>query len=454
MLREEKIRLLTFIEVYSKLKRSAVILAALGFSYIRGNESHQEGIQCYFCHVFYPIDVEDLAHDPDCCMINENASGNIPYQTDRQFCSNFSELCANINTETEFINVAADSRHSENRLINIYNNQSQSENSLKSARCSYFNEFKNANSYLIEQPITCTDYGQSANSIKLDPECTSRQQGLQSREINVLGSVSTPVNPANAPAYLTPEANQRSLTSIKQTQPTGTNHAQQEPAANRPAGRRPGHTPTYSELGIITERPKRNDYALKIKRLESFESWPRGHHLTPNELADAGFYYTGYGDGARCFFCGGGLRNWEDEDNVWVEHARWFPKCAFIRQQKGQRFNDAVKDLNERGGQITYEMVMTKIKRVMYRVKVVTSLDKLVEEGREILSLNANTQLVSPVANQPSQQKVCKICMDKKVAVVFAPCGHLVSCADCAPAMRICPVCLRNITRTIQVFTY
>ncbi|KAK6993405.1 baculoviral IAP repeat-containing protein 7 [Biomphalaria glabrata] len=50
----------------------------------------------------------------------------------------------------------------------------------------------------------------------------------------------------------------------------------------------------------------------------------------------------GYSDCARCFYCGGGLRNWGDEDDVWVEHARWFPKCAYIRQQMGQVFVDTV----------------------------------------------------------------------------------------------------------------
>lgn len=32
----------------------------------------------------------------------------------------------------------------------------------------------------------------------------------------------------------------------------------------------------------------------------------------------AGFFYVGYGDYIRCFFCGGGLRNWEVGDDFWV----------------------------------------------------------------------------------------------------------------------------------------
>ena len=58
-------------------------------------------------------------------------------------------------------------------------------------------------------------------------------------------------------------------------------------------------------------------------------------------------YLKGYGDCSRCFYCGGGLRNWELTDNVWVEHARWFPKCAYLKQTKGQPFIDAVKRLND-----------------------------------------------------------------------------------------------------------
>lgn len=67
------------------------------------------------------------------------------------------------------------------------------------------------------------------------------------------------------------------------------------------------------------------------------------------------FIVQGYGDCARCFYCGGGLRNWEDDDNVWVEHARWFPKCAFIRQTMGQQFVDTVQDLNKSHDKVGYK---------------------------------------------------------------------------------------------------
>jgi hypothetical protein len=43
-------------------------------------------------------------------------------------------------------------------------------------------------------------------------------------------------------------------------------------------------------------------------------------------------------DQVRCFHCGGGLRNWEENDDAWIEHARWFPKCGYIILVRGQSF--------------------------------------------------------------------------------------------------------------------
>ncbi|NWT04148.1 XIAP ligase, partial [Mionectes macconnelli] len=65
-------------------------------------------------------------------------------------------------------------------------------------------------------------------------------------------------------------------------------------------------------------------------RLKSFHSWPLNDQLTPKELANAGFYYTGVGDQVACFCCGGKLKNWEPIDRAWSEHKRHFPKCLFV----------------------------------------------------------------------------------------------------------------------------
>ena len=48
--------------------------------------------------------------------------------------------------------------------------------------------------------------------------------------------------------------------------------------------------------------------------------------------------FTGFGDNVKCFFCDGGLRNFELGDDPWTEHARWFPRCNYVKTVKGQEF--------------------------------------------------------------------------------------------------------------------
>jgi len=48
--------------------------------------------------------------------------------------------------------------------------------------------------------------------------------------------------------------------------------------------------------------------------------------------------------------------------------------------------------------------------------------------------------------------QVCKVCRENEVAIVFLPCGHYVTCMDCAPAMRKCLVCDIVIHGTIKAW--
>ncbi|KAL5018673.1 hypothetical protein ScPMuIL_004395 [Solemya velum] len=96
-------------------------------------------------------------------------------------------------------------------------------------------------------------------------------------------------------------------------------------------------------LGIHSQRPKYPRYAVLAVRISSFENWPVYMGVTPQSLALAGLFYMGFGDNVKCFFCGGGLRNWEPKDIPWVEHARWYPRCAFLIQCQGLEFVQKVQ---------------------------------------------------------------------------------------------------------------
>ncbi|XP_077109026.1 baculoviral IAP repeat-containing protein 7 isoform X2 [Ranitomeya variabilis] len=50
------------------------------------------------------------------------------------------------------------------------------------------------------------------------------------------------------------------------------------------------------------------------------------------------------------------------------------------------------------------------------------------------------------------EERMCKVCLDKDVSMVFVPCGHLVVCMDCAPNLRHCPICRASIRGSVRAF--
>jgi hypothetical protein len=98
------------------------------------------------------------------------------------------------------------------------------------------------------------------------------------------------------------------------------------------------HSNGDATLEINIEKPKYPNYAQLQVRISSYQGWPTCLDQTPRDMAMAGFLFAGYQDYTRCFFCGGELRNWEPGEEPWIEHARWFPQCAFVKQNRGEAF--------------------------------------------------------------------------------------------------------------------
>ncbi|XP_013395679.1 putative inhibitor of apoptosis [Lingula anatina] len=88
---------------------------------------------------------------------------------------------------------------------------------------------------------------------------------------------------------------------------------------------------------MIPARPELSSFPA---RLATFARWPPGIKQTPNVLAEAGLYYLGVNDSVKCYFCDGGLCNWQPTDDPWDEHKTWFPQCCHVLkhfQENGQR---------------------------------------------------------------------------------------------------------------------
>lgn len=97
-------------------------------------------------------------------------------------------------------------------------------------------------------------------------------------------------------------------------------------------------SPDSKKITDSRRQHKHPDYDSYQNRMDTFDGWPYPEVIEPCVLAEAGFFFVGFGDCVRCFSCGGGLRNWQYGDGPWGEHARWFPWCRYLRERKSSEF--------------------------------------------------------------------------------------------------------------------
>ncbi|CAF1226937.1 unnamed protein product [Rotaria sp. Silwood1] len=103
-------------------------------------------------------------------------------------------------------------------------------------------------------------------------------------------------------------------------------------------------TNTYCSNEIVPILPLNTAYADIPKRVASFATWSNGALPTVDEFVRAGFFYTRTGSIVSCFYCHGRLNNWNDSHNPMIEHARWFPHCAYAKQLCGDTLHRTIQE--------------------------------------------------------------------------------------------------------------
>ncbi|XP_062998012.1 E3 ubiquitin-protein ligase XIAP [Elgaria multicarinata webbii] len=232
----------------------------------------------------------------------------------------------------------------------------------------------------------------------------------------------------------------------------------------------------------IIHNPSMADYEARIK---TFVMWR--YLVSKEQLAQAGFYSIGNGDNVICFHCGGGLQEWKADEDPWEQHAKWFPGCKYLIEEKGQEFvnsvhltnslQDSTIEAEETSPIKDEELLQSPV--VQNAIQMGFSLDeirKAIERKRHLSaeSYRSVEALVADLINAQKEnilsaswekdlsteeklrrlqeEKLCKICMDKTISVALIPCGHLVACTECAEAVDKCPLCCRVIAQRQKIY--
>lgn len=192
-------------------------------------------------------------------------------------------------------------------------------------------------------------------------------------------------------------------------------------------------------------RPEHPEFAVEAKRVESFEDWPKTMRQKPQILSDAGFYYTGKGDKVCCFSCGGGLKDWEENDDPWEQHGMWYGKCEYLKLMKGADFIEKMAQKREEICKRTSESAASCSSQS-------SSQDSLKDEQSSSCEKLQESSDKSDEEEEKKDSKLCKICYSAEYNTIFLPCGHVIACAKCASSVNKCPACRQTFDNVMRVY--
>ncbi|CAF1507974.1 unnamed protein product, partial [Rotaria sordida] len=126
---------------------------------------------------------------------------------------------------------------------------------------------------------------------------------------------------------------------------------------------------TFRSNEIVYTAACHTNYIEIPRRHASFATWPNENLPSVDDLVKAGFFYTGSKTIVTCFYCNGSLQNWGANDKPMIEHARWFPHCAYAKQlcgadlyrkiQESKRARQEKASVNEPNGRLGSNDVST-----------------------------------------------------------------------------------------------
>lgn len=170
----------------------------------------------------------------------------------------------------------------------------------------------------------------------------------------------------------------------------------------------------------VSRHPVMPMYMDFNSRLSTFAHWPPAINISPELLANAGFFYTGVSDEVKCFHCDGGMRAWSATDDPWVEHKKWHPHCKYIEQME-----------------------------LLSMVVVDEMTDPFLPSDPPHIRLQEEEDegVVSTCC-------CCCICLKEPRDIVILPCGHICMCHKCFAGLTKagCPYCRGPMMAVFPVF--
>lgn len=213
-----------------------------------------------------------------------------------------------------------------------------------------------------------------------------------------------------------------------------------------------------------------------LRRLATFTQWK--NPVNCEDIAEAGFECFGSSDldSVVCRTCNLYLRDWQKDDNPWVEHTKHRNDCWFANEYYGLKYKPSKDDvidlwLQEHPIKAYVSLGITPIEKVRENLK--QRYEKchksymLFEDITEVFKddiyatseerLEENLKKIKLTENIIDKYK-CKICLSKDVEYCFFPCRHLICCENCVKPLlsdhpnSFCPICRSLVIECKNIF--
>ncbi|XP_025192151.1 putative inhibitor of apoptosis [Melanaphis sacchari] len=206
----------------------------------------------------------------------------------------------------------------------------------------------------------------------------------------------------------------------------------------------------------------RNKMITFNARLETFNNCLRTFKQNINTLCEAGFFYSGNGqtDFTTCYFCALTLSNWTDDDEPWINHAKWSKNCGHLFLNKSKNFVDkvhVVENFTINFNHLAlFNLIAKQKNKCILWTKMKIQMTKKYLNGIQLTDnlFVKNQHHFSEILDHNSLPDcmLCKICFKEEIKVVFVPCGHAISCIECALTLIFCPICRFPLVKIMGVY--
>ncbi|CAH1733060.1 putative inhibitor of apoptosis [Aphis gossypii] len=196
-------------------------------------------------------------------------------------------------------------------------------------------------------------------------------------------------------------------------------------------------------------------------RLNSFNRCVISLQLDINAVCKAGFFYSGngYTDSLTCFYCGVTTIQCNEDFEPWEVHAEKSKTCNYLILKKGKSFCDWVNavEIDEiKSDQLKLFKLIAATKNTL----TLKSKMSIQSTKKHFMGINITKLLFEKIDEHHFQKlapnllpddMLCKICYREEVEIAIVPCGHAITCIECALTCNYCSMCRMACTRLMRI---